>query len=135
MNKQKFSELKSYIDKKINWTSENCQSKLMELTILYSKCIDLFSEESLILNDLNLQKNVLYGELLEELKFNSDRRWDTKNELESQMYRNPKYQTLCRQIIEQESVTDYLGKCFEIIKSTQYAIKSYMDWEKFKNGI
>lgn len=134
MNKQNFKNLKDYIDKKINWNQDNCQGKLMELTVLYSKCIDLFSEESLLLNELKLQKDIIYGDLLETLKFESNRRWDSKNELESQMYREPKFQLISRQINEQQSVVDYLGKCFEIIKSTQYAIKSYMDWEKFKSG-
>lgn len=134
MNKKNFTELKKYIDGKIQWTQDNCQSKLMELTILYSKCVDVFSEESLILNDLELQRDTLYGELLEHLKFNSDKRWDTKGEIESQMFRDVNYQSIIRQINEQKSVTDYLGRVFEMIKSTQFAIKNYMDWEKFKNA-
>ena len=134
MNKQKFEELKNYVGKKITWTGDNCQSKLMELSILYSNCINTFTTESLELEDISIKLKELTAELWEHYKFNADHRWDTKQEIETQMYRDVRFRTLTAEYNEQKAITDYLGRVFEMIKSTQYAIKSYMDWEKFKAG-
>ena len=72
---------------------------------------------------------------MEHYKFESEYRWETKNEIESQIFSDKKFTTLVKEISDLEVQITYVGKTVDGMKSLSYTARSYIDYQKLINGI
>ena len=134
MKKEDFEKLKKLTESKIKFSEEVISQKLIEIPLMYCTYLDLFVRENKELANLKLKKDSLYSDIYKNLKFYSPERWETKNEIESQMFSNPNYKLVVSEINDQQEIVTYLEQTLENIKSLSYNIKHYIEWTKFQNG-
>jgi len=134
MTEKEFKALKEHIDKKITLDITKLNAQLLESPILYSSVLQLFIKENKILNNLEIEKDEKYASLYKHFKYDSDVRWETKHEIESQMYSDKSYLMILSKIEDQQEVVTYLQQQLENIKNMSFAIKNYIEWQQFLAG-
>lgn len=134
MNSKEFSTLKQLTEKKITFSEDNFQSKLAEVPLLYSSYLQIFVRENKFLMELKLKKEVKYAELYRYFKFSANERWDTKSEIEAQMYSDLQFQSIISDINTQQEIVTFLEQTLDNIKTLSFAVRNHIDWQKFING-
>ena len=134
MTKQDFIKLKAHIQTQLTVDPNNLQSQLLGLALLRSKYVDIFILENKELNKMKTTKDELYAELYKFYEYEANERWDTKSEIESQMYTDKRYVKMLNDIEDQQEVVTKLQQILEDIKTLSFSIKNYMDWQKFLAG-
>lgn len=135
MTNEDFKKLQDYLDKRLVYTHENLPTKLLEYPTIHQTLIK-------ILTDLHKEKSVLeekrtelYGNLYRHYKFESEYRWDSRNEIESQIFADKKYLVIAKEIEDLEAQILYVGKTIDGMKSLSYTARSYIDYQKLINGV
>ena len=134
MTEKEFKALKEHIDKRIAFDMTKINSQLLDGPIFYSTLLQLFVKENKNLNLLEQEKDELYASLYRHFKYDSDVRWETKHEIETQMYTTKPYIVILSKIEDQQEIVTYLQQQLENVKSLSFAIKNYIDWQKFVSG-
>lgn len=134
MTEKEFKALKEHIDKRIAFDMTKINSQLLDGPIFYSTLLQLFVKENKNLNLLEQEKDELYASLYRHFKYESDVRWETKHEIETQMYTTKPYIVILSKIEDQQEIVTYLQQQLENVKSLSFAIKNYIDWQKFVSG-
>lgn len=134
MTEKEFKALKEHIDKRIAFDMTKINSQLLDGPIFYSTLLQLFVKENKNLNLLEQEKDELYASLYRHFKYDSDVRWETKHEIETQMYTTKPYIAILSKIEDQQEIVTYLQQQLENVKSLSFAIKNYIDWQKFVSG-
>ena len=129
-----FEKLQKITEQKVTFEKHNLLGKLTELPVLYQTYLRILINEQKELNELKSKQDIIYGQLYQTYKFESQYRWDTKNEIESQINADSTYNSIRSSCMEQESVVNYLSITLDNIKSMSFQIRSYIDYEKFLNG-
>lgn len=129
-----FEKLQKITETKITFEKHSLLGKLTEIPVLYQTYLRILMKEQKELNDLKSKQEVLYGQLYQTYKFESTYRWETKNEIESQINSDPSYTSIKAQYQDQEVVVNYLSITLDNIKSMSFQIRAYIDYEKFLNG-
>ena len=135
MTQNDFMKLKKLTEEKLAFSEDNIQGKIASIPLLYDTYMKAFVRENKLLNELKLDKDVLYADLYKYFKYDADHRWDTKNEIESQMYSDVKYQSKVKQINEQQEIVTFLELTLENIKTLSFSLKNYIDWRKFQEAV
>jgi len=135
MTKLELQKLKPLIEKELTFNEDSIQSKLQELVIKRCFYLDIFTKETTKLKDLRLDKEVLYGELYEKIKFYSDIRREKRDEIESQMYKDPRFFNICKEINFQEEVVIYLENTLQNFRDLGFQIKNSIAHMRFKAGL
>jgi len=134
MNSKEFSTLKQLTEKKITFSEDNFQSKLAEVPLLYSSYLQIFVRENKFLMELKLKKEVKYAELYRYFKFSANERWETKSEIEAQMYSDIQFQSIISDINTQQEIVTFLEQTLDNIKTLSFAVRNHIDWQKFINA-
>lgn len=135
MTNDDFELLKIKLEKSLQWNHENMQIKLIELAKLYQTHCGILCSEKKEQMKLQIDLEEIYGELYKTYKFESTYRWDTKGEIESQIFADKKYINIKKLLNDKIVIVEYISQTIDNIKNVSYQIKSYMDWERFKAGI
>ena len=113
----------------------NLDDRLMTIPKHQHELFIRYVHESKHLGNTELKMKKLYGELYKYYKYNDDRNWDTKGEIESQIYADPKYQVLWREFNEQKYIVEELEGFLNNLKSLYYNIKEFIGLLKFQAGM
>ena len=135
MTQAELQKLKPIIQKELTFNEDNLQSKFQELIIKRCFYLDLTSKETTKLKNLRLDKEVLYAELYDKIKFHSDIRREKRDEIESQMHREPRFLAICKEIIIQEEIVSYLAEIIQAFKDLSFQLRAMLDMIKFKAGL
>lgn len=135
MTNDDFNKLQKYLDTKLEFTHENLSTKLMEYASVHQTLLKILSNLHKEKNILDEKRSELYGTLYRHYKFESEYRWETKNEIESQIFSDKKFTTLVKEISDLEVQITYVGKTVDGMKSLSYTARSYIDYQKLINGI
>jgi delta 1-pyrroline-5-carboxylate dehydrogenase len=84
--------------------------------------------------ELKLKKEVKYAELYRYFKFSANERWDTKSEIEAQMYSDIQFQSIISDINTQQEIVTFLEQTLDNIKTLSFAVRNHIDWQKFINA-
>ena len=126
--------MQKHAEKHISFTEEDVQSKSHQIPYLYQSYLKILSKELKELNDIELEKLSMYGFLFEHYKFNHTYRYDTKTEIEAQIFGDSKYQSISKRYEEQHIIVIYIEKTLENIKSMSFSIKNFIELKKFYAG-
>lgn len=129
-----FEKLQQVAEKQIQFDKDNLQGKLTDLPRLYQGYLRILIKEQKELSALKNKLDERFGQLYQLYKFESTYRWESKNEIESQINSDQSYIQLKIKYQEQDSVVNYLSITLDNIKSMSFQIRSYIDYEKFLNG-
>lgn len=134
MNSKEFNTLKQITETKLTFSEDNFQSKLAEVPLLYSRYLQIFVNENKNLMELKLKKEVKYADLYRYFKFSANERWDTKSEIEAQMYSDIQFQSIISDINTQQEIVTFLEQTLDNIKTLSFAVRNHIDWQKFINA-
>ena len=134
MNSKEFNTLKQITETKLTFSEDNFQSKLAEVPLLYSRYLQIFVNENKNLMELKLKKEVKYADLYRYYKFSANERWDTKSEIEAQMYSDQQFQSIISDINSQQEIVTFLEQTLDNIKTLSFAVRNHIDWQKFINA-
>ena len=134
MNSKEFNTLKQITETKLTFSEDNFQSKLAEVPLLYSRYLQIFVNENKNLMELKLKKEVKYADLYRYYKFSANERWDTKSEIEAQMYSDLGFQSIISDINTQQEIVTFLEQTLDNIKTLSFAVRNHIDWQKFINA-
>lgn len=134
MNSKEFNTLKQITETKLTFSEDNFQSKLAEVPLLYSRYLQIFVNENKNLMELKLKKEVKYAELYRYFKYSANERWDTKSEIEAQMYSDLGFQSIISDINTQQEIVTFLEQTLDNIKTLSFAVRNHIDWQKFINA-
>lgn len=134
MTTEQFTKLKKLTEESVTIDLNKLQTQLLEIPLLHDRYLTLFIRENKSLNFLQTQKQELYAKLYKHFKYDANERWETKHEIESQMYTDKSYVSLLSRIDDQQEIVTYLEKTIDNIKNLSFTIKNYMDWQRFLNA-
>lgn len=135
LSDNEFEELQNFLEEELTFSESNISLKTMKLAAMQQKLIRLLGSLTKEKADIETKLDELYGTLYRFYKFESEYRWDTKTEIESQIYSDKKYvpiKTKLNNIISQITV---VGKSLDSLKDISYHIKNYIDFQKLMNGM
>jgi len=130
MNLQDFKKIINRLDNKIKLTQNNLIEVSMSLPTLQHEYIDIWGKEARETEKLRADIKKLYGILYEKIKHKSDVAWETKAEIETQIYSNDEYHKKSVELYQKEKMVEQLLKCIDNIKNTQWTIRNIIDWNK-----
>lgn len=93
------------------------------------------AKESLKLDNLDLDVKKIYGELTDKYKYKDQKVWDKRNELESQIYADPKYYKVKIKYNEQKCICEQYKCLYEAIKTASFQIKNVISIMKYEAGM
>lgn len=89
-----------------------------------------YTQQKYEVEKLKIELDELYGQLFKHYRIDDDVQWNTTKEIESQIFADPKYTALYRQLAEQKYYLDYIGETLANLKDMHYTIKNYLDYKK-----
>lgn len=135
MDIQTFKRLKKMVENELSLDENDISTMSFKIPNLYQKYLDIFSNEFLELNNLEVEIKSKFGELYKKYKYKDDYEWSNKNEIESQIHSNEDFRNLRIRFNEQEFIVKYLEKTLENINRLSFSLKNYIDIMKFKHGM
>jgi hypothetical protein len=124
MKIENFDKLMNKLKNYLTIDEDNIEKKILDNPLTYHQYLDLYCNELRILSKLELDKKVMFGKLYEKIKFHGNVSWDTKAEIESQIYRNAEFYALHVRCNEQSVMVKQLEKSLENIKNISFQIKN-----------
>lgn len=131
----KFEELRIQVEKDLFLDESNAAEKSLKFPSIYSHYLIMYVRERKKLNIIELDKNKLYSELYNDLKYNSEKSLDSMKEAEIIIKGNDRYYKKCVEFQDVELVVKYLEGTLKNITLTSYWIKAFIDQAKLKMGI
>ena len=135
MDKKTLDELKNYVADICDINEENLDEKLRENAKRYNQIFHQFAYECNELNKIEREMKEEYGRLYKHFKYEDDHTWDSKGEIESQIFADKKYSALTLKHNEQTYVVKQLEGCLNNIKHTSFQIKNLISLLKFRSGM
>jgi hypothetical protein len=135
MTLEQLKKVKLIIASELRLDPDNFQSQLFNITLIRDRYLQLFIQENKELQKLKIKKDERYGELYDDLKFNSPKRWESKSEIEPQIKRDKSFVTILNAIEDQQEVVTYLEQTLDSFKQLSYQIKNHIEWSKFQAGV
>lgn len=130
MDIKTFKQLMKMLDESLKLNDDNMSEKSLEIPLLYHKYLDIYSKELRRLKKLHIDKKKLFGTLYEQIKHHGNISWDTKAEIESQIYRDTSYYQLCVEYNEAETMVNQLELCLKNIQNMSFQIKNFVEYRK-----
>lgn len=134
ITKDVLDKIREYIEHLCEIDEENVEYRIKEIPKIRHELFTRFSHECRELDNLNISLKKKYGDLYKHYKYEDDRNWDTKGEIESQIYSNKDYCTMWRIYNEQKYIVKELEGILENLKSLSYDIKELNQLIRFKSG-
>ena len=135
LDKNAIDMLRSYIEKLCEIEESNLSERLIMIPKRQHDLFIRYVYESKQLGRAEIEMKKMYGDLYKKFKYDDDRNWDTKGEIESQIYSDPKYQRLWIDFNNQKYIVEELEGFLANLKSLYYNIKELIGWFKFQAGV
>jgi hypothetical protein len=135
LSDKEFNDLQDYLEDKLTFNEENIGLKTMELASIHHKLIRLLSSMTKDKTAIEGKLDEMYGTLYKFYKFESEYRWETKGEIESQIFSDKRYSTIKERANLITVQITFVGKSLDSLKEISYQIKNYIDFQKLMNGI
>lgn len=130
-----FKELQDYLEEKLTFNEDNIAVQTMELASIHHKLIRLLSSMTKDKVSIETKLDEMYGALYKYYKFESEYRWETKGEIESQIYSDKKYSPIKEKLNQITVQITFVGKSLDSLKEISYQIKNYIEFQKLMNGV
>jgi len=114
---------------------DNVEDRIKDISKVQHSIFIRFAYEANELNTIETKMKELYGTLYRHYKFNDNHSWETKGEIESQIYADQKYQTLLIECNKQKYIVKELEGCLDNIKTVSFQIKNLIALLKYKAGM
>jgi hypothetical protein len=135
MTEEMFKRLKKQAMSDLRFNEENALEMAMKIPNLYQRYLDVYIDEMRKLKELNVSVDEKYGELYKYFKYEDNKAWSNKGDIDSQINSNKEYCSLKRESIKLEFVVKYLEEVLDNIKRMSFSVKNYIDLQKFKAGM
>jgi len=135
IDKNILDTIRNYLKELSEIEENNLDERLITIPKRQHELFIRYVYESKQLGSTEIKMKKLYGELYKYYKYNDDRKWDTKGEIESQIYSDPKYQVLWREFNEQKYIVEELEGFLNNLKSLYYNIKEFIGLLRFQAGM
>lgn len=135
MTNEMFLKLKRRADLDLQFTEENAIEMAMKIPNLYQRYLNVYIDELRDLKSLDISVDKKYGELYKYYKFDDNRAWGNKGEIDTQINSNEGYTDLKRESIQKEFVVKYLEEVLANINRMSFSVKNFIDLQKFKAGM
>ena len=133
MKESEFEKIKKEVDKDLEITQENLDTKIYEIPSLHSKYLRLYYHESLILEKMEtalarlyVKKHHYYRHDYDYVIKDSQVSWyiDGDEEFSKRKY----------QINKQKLQVDFLERTLKKINQLSFDVKNIIEWVKFQSG-
>src|SRR5210317_1690339 len=108
MKIEDFKRLIKLMEEEVKITDDNLLERSYRYPDTYMRYLAIFTNQLTELKSLEVRKKEMYGKLFKYYKYEDDRNWETKQEIESQIYSDKKYVDICVQYNEQEAMVKHL---------------------------
>lgn len=133
MNFNDLNSLKKQVEEDLLITDENVKDKCLKTPNLFQKYLNHFIKESYLLKQLKLDLQEIEAKKFKHYKEEYNRQLN-KGDIEYYVSLEPEYLSKKKQLIEQESICQYLELTVDNFKSLKYGLKSYIDLRMFLGG-
>jgi len=134
MTGEEFKALKAQATEDLKFDKSNAMEKCQGIPSLYQHWLDIFNNQSAILVKLQLSQDKLYGELYKKYHFETDYKWDSTKEIDSQIKCDPDWLKLASDMAKQKLVVDYLQETLGNINRMSFSIKNYLQFLQYQGG-
>lgn len=134
MDDVSFEKIQEIFQKDVTISPDNVSTKSIEIPKLSARYLKVYNSIKKEMRDVEGRRESLYATLYEHYKFNDRIAWDNKNEIEMKVFSDPRYASILVEIRTLKYQEEYLKACVDVINKMSYAIKNYIENEKFKNG-
>jgi hypothetical protein len=132
MKVEDFETLKKYAEEDTA-LPDNIEQVMQVNNLLPStvqKWTKLYTTQKYLISQLKVNLNKIYGECYYYYKFNDNVSWGTTKEIESQIYKDPKYLAAVKEYDTQKYYFDFIEETLTNIKNLGFTIKNYLDYKK-----
>jgi len=135
MTPEKFEKLRSSTINLFKITDENLYDKTMQLMNYYVQYYDTYITELKAYKKLLMAKEMIYGKLFNDFKFNQNVMLKSKTEIDPLIHNNAEYHEKAIAVLDQEIQVKYLEGIIDSINKMSYNIKNLIDLKTMKmNG-
>lgn len=136
MDNIKLKELERYVKKFLTNLQDNVIEKSDKIHLLrHTIQTNYFYPEYTKLDLLEEQCKKKYGELFNHFKYEDNKKWETRGEIESQIYSNNEHYNLRVKLSEQKYIVKELEAILLNLKDCSYSIKNIIDYKKWESGM
>lgn len=121
------------IERDLKYDESNIDKLMLNLPLIHSKYIAIFSAAQKLYRDLEVDLKELHAKRYKYYKEDYDRRMDNKSEIDEMIHQEKEYIELLREVRKQETVCNFLERSVDNIKNMNYVIKSYVDWKRYQS--
>ena len=134
MSAEDFARLKERAKKDLEYDWDTAAEKCRRISSIYQDWLDVFNRESAKFVVLEIEKDKLYGKLYKEYRFESNLKFDSNKEIESQIKCDPEWVKLSAASSKQKLVVDYLQDTLGNINRLSFSIKNFIEIMKVRGG-
>lgn len=127
-------ELISNLSKELDFNNHNVSEVLAKLPKLYSGCLNKWYQLAKELDSLEIQLNNRRNERYTYYKLDFEIDLSTA-EIKTFLDGDNDLNEIRSKILVIKRKVDIIEKMMGMINDTRWSIKSFIDWEKFKNGV
>lgn len=133
MTFKQLKQLKTIVTEDLKMTTDNASDKSLNVPYLYHKYQDVFIDELQLLKTRKQDRVLLYNKMYREIK-DGNKFYDTKNEVETVIFSDDKYDETCRLENESGVIVEYLKGTLENISKISFNVKNFIEYRKFLEG-
>lgn len=130
----KWSDLKEQAKQDCKEINKSKLQQDFNLAGLNIKWLNYQNDWKKIYLHLSSKLMVMKREKTRYYKIDYDMKFDTKDELELFINSDEEYISLREKVLIVEAIIDYCEKVLDKLKSKQFEIKNWIDWQKFISG-
>lgn len=134
MDLETFNKLKRIANSEIKITEDNAHEQVYRSSEYYQKYLDIYSKESLVLEEMKSNLDREYAKWLKHFKYDDKYEWTAQYELNAMIYGQDEYIKISQALNLQKIIVDYLKKLLDNISKMNYAIREYREFKAFLSG-
>jgi hypothetical protein len=134
MSPEDFEKLVARTEVKLSFDETNLMKKITEVPSLHTTYLRILKKEKEELADVDRRRKRCYATKYEYYKFNHSFRYDTKNEVETQIEGDQAYQVIDEEYQNQLLVVEYLEGVMKLIHSLSFHHKNYIAEQNYLAG-
>lgn len=127
-----FKQLQKDLRDRLVLDEDRLYDATMKQGTLYQDYLEVFIHELTELKGLKLKMDKLHGTLYDKMKNGSDKSWDKKAEIESQIMANDEYHKLRVKHAKQEVIVKFLEESLSNIRNFGFTIKNTIEVKKMQ---
>jgi hypothetical protein len=134
MNRHEFDEIRAEFQAITLIDDDNLLDMARERPYLHSRYLNEYNKEILILHNMKSNLDKLFAKKYKDIKFDTKHAWNTKGEIENQIFGDDEYYNIKVEYDFQKTIVDFYSDAIDIIKSISFDIKNYTEYKMFLMG-